>query len=95
MPKIKKVAVEAAKKFHAKFQKEELEKILKIAFALPIETNPEEESKEGENNLNYDEKKFKTMVDLITPKHSHLKKQATGVPKKDFRSFLKKQKVQA
>ena len=35
------------------------------------------------------------MVDLITPKHSHLKKQATGVPKKDFRSFLKKQKVQA
>lgn len=90
MPKIKKVALEAAKKFHSKFQKEELEKLLKLSFALSNDDNSKEESKEGETAVNYDEKKFKTMIDLITPKHSHLKKQATGVPKKDFRSFLKK-----
>ena len=48
MPKIKKVAVEAAKMLFNKIKKEALEKLLKLTFAIN-NSNPEE-SKEGEPN---------------------------------------------
>ena len=86
MPKIKKVAVEAAKMLFNKIKKEALEKLLKLTFAIN-NSNPEE-SKEGDPN--YDQKKFKTFIDLVTPKASASKTAVKG-PKggKDFRSFLK------
>ena len=71
MPKIKKVAVEAAKKLHSKLKKEDLEKLLKLAFAINPEENSKEESKEGESAVTYDEKKFKAISELIVPKHAH------------------------
>ena len=68
-----------------------MEKLLKLSFANVLDENSKEESKEGEFAVNYDEKKYKVIIDLVTKKASAVKSAKGGLPKgKDFRSFLKK-----
>lgn len=94
MPRIKKASNEVLKTMATKLKDNNpigMEDLLKVAFKAE-KKDGQEENKEDGNDLPYDQAKVDKVMKIVAVKET--KKAAAGPPRgKDFRSFLKQQKV--
>ena len=94
MPRIKKASNEVLKTMATKLKDNNpigMEDLLKVAFKAE-KKDGQEENKEDGNDLPYDQGKVDKVMKIVAVKET---KKAAGPPRgKDFRSFLKQQKIQ-
>jgi hypothetical protein len=94
MPRIKKASNEVLKTMATKLKDNNpigMEDLLKVAFKAE-KKDGQEENKEDGNDLPYDQAKVDKVMKIVAVKET--KKAAAGPPRgKDFRSFLKQQKI--
>lgn len=95
MPRIKKASNEVLKTIATKLKDKNplgIEDLLKIAFKAEKKVDGQEENKEAGNDLPYDQAKVDKVMKIVAVKDT--KKPAAAPRGKDFRSFLKQQKIQ-
>lgn len=94
MPRIKKASNEVLKTMATKLKDNNpigMEDLLKVAFKAEKKDGQEEKKEDG-NDLPYDQAKVDKVMKIVAVKET--KKAAAGPPRgKDFRSFLKQQKI--
>lgn len=94
MPRIKKASNEVLKTMATKLKDKNpigMEDLVKIAYKAEKKVDGQEESKEDGNDLPYDQAKVDKVMKIVAVKET--KKPAAMPRGKDFRSFLKQQKI--